>query len=1486
MKRQKSLLSPKTNFRQTNQNQNRDTGYHRQDRLDFAVESCEPRIMLSTIQIFAAGSIGGEQMQLQIDGTPVQTWNVPAGANTESFQEYTYVTPNRVTADNVQIHFLNDVYEPGNGIDTNLRVDAIQIDGVRFETEAPSVFSTGSWLPADGLQPGFRQSEYLNANGYFQFAGGNVNNTVTVRARGDEGSESFRLIVADQTVGTFTTTTDFQEFSANVGGNISASDIRVEFFGDIYAPEFGVDTNLVVDYVTLNGIFYQTESVSTLSTGTWLPADGVTTGFRKSETLHVNGYFDFAASGGSQTIDLVARGDEGTENLRLLSNGVLIDEFVVETEYQTYRIQTDAYAPGTNLRIEFNNDVYDPANGIDTNLHVVRVTIDGETREVDDPSTFSSGTWNSELGGFIDGFNESQVLFTSGYFLLDFSSGPVEIAFAEVGSFRGIVGGPEILANPTSLQFGPDGRLYVSEQNGMINAFTIQQQGNQYVATAVEQISLVKEIQNHNDDGSLSDLTDRQVTGIVVTGTAAAPVLYVSSSDPRISFNGEVNLDTNSGVITRLTRNGNSWNAVDIVRGLPRSEENHSNNGLVLSPDGTQLYVAVGGNTNNGAPSSFFSYTGEYALSGTVLEIDLTDINSRAVLTDNSPGQNGRQYIYNLPTLDDPTVANVNGGLGENAQGLDEAGPWGGNDGLNMAILPADAPLRIYADGFRNHFDLVITQQGNLYTVDNGSNANLGGDPIFVNGEATSLPNDGGDGDPEPLFLIEEGGYYGHPNPTRSNQDLSWTVRDNNGNPDTSLSVNSVNSLAALVPNAVNIQNGFLIDPSKFTGDPARLTLSGTRVQRDTPQSNTLLNVGSSSNGLVEYNSTAFGGQLNGDLLVAQFNGNIGRLDLNANGMAATYETIPGLSGLSIPLDVTTGPNGTVWVGELGDDFIKVFAPSGSTGISTDIDGDGLLNTVDPFTRDATNGGQAVLQAGSTFLWDFDANQDNNLVGPDGYGGGLTGVMVNGLTDFEQFFQSPSPNPGQNVNLDNVKFITAAGGGTTVVEVVSAGDAYQANNTGEFLFHTGITVAPSVDTFTIEWTVFNPGGDLAENFQQIGGYIGTGDQSNYLKLVAINHPQGEIELVLEDSDTTVSQSYVQANDLFQVPANSKIFLRLTIDVSSATATPQISYETANGIQTVSGSAISLAGTAVLDAIEGNHTVNGQTTGLAVGLFSSNFGPAPQPDFQAIFDGIQISAASNAGFAAAVVPTPLREMSGEELVTTHTPGATLTADGRLFVQGTERRDNVSIRTQGDQLRVQTRLNLGTADRSKATQLFDIRLVERIIINLDGGDDVAKIASNVLIDAELSGGTGDDRLTAGNGANTLRGGDGDDLLKGGDNIDVIIGGLGSDRLLGRGGSDVLSGQAGNDQLVGGNGDFSDVLIGGVGNDDLSGGAGDDLLVGHQFSHEVDQAALYMTLVVWQANQATIPIILGTLIADPLLDRLNGGSGSDLLLVEVEI
>src|SRR5690554_3423231 len=219
------------------------------------------------------------------------------------------------------------------------------------------------------------------------------------------------------------------------------------------------------------------------------------------------------------------------------------------------------------------------------------------------------------------------------------------------------------ISSGSSLKFGPDGRLYVAQLNGEIKILTVfQSDRNQYEVVALESLTGVKSIPNHDDNGqpAFDSRNTRQSTGLTVGGTASNPVIYVTSSDPKWGGpSGDKALDTNSGVITRLTWNGSSWDVVDLVRGLPRSEENHSTNGmqLVTIKGKPYLLAASGGFTNAGSPSKNFTYISEYALSGAILSFDLNALNALPTKVD---PRSGRSYKYNLPTLDDPSRANVN----------------------------------------------------------------------------------------------------------------------------------------------------------------------------------------------------------------------------------------------------------------------------------------------------------------------------------------------------------------------------------------------------------------------------------------------------------------------------------------------------------------------------------------------------------------------------------------------------------------------------------------------------------------------------------------------------------------------------------------------------------------------------------------------------------------------------------------------------------
>lgn len=110
----------------------------------------------NVIEVFAKGSIGTEIIELEINGTIVAAYPL-----TTTLTTYTFTSPTIVQAQNVRITFTND-NGPRNAI-----IDAIAINGTRWETEAPTTQTKGAWNGSCGI--GYKQTETLACNGWAHF---------------------------------------------------------------------------------------------------------------------------------------------------------------------------------------------------------------------------------------------------------------------------------------------------------------------------------------------------------------------------------------------------------------------------------------------------------------------------------------------------------------------------------------------------------------------------------------------------------------------------------------------------------------------------------------------------------------------------------------------------------------------------------------------------------------------------------------------------------------------------------------------------------------------------------------------------------------------------------------------------------------------------------------------------------------------------------------------------------------------------------------------------------------------------------------------------------------------------------------------------------------------------------------------------------------------------------------------------------------------
>ena len=290
------------------------------------------------ITIHAGSDVGGADMDLLIDGVVVQSWSDIGGSpTTGQFNTYSYNATGAVTADQIRVAYTNDFWDPINQIDRNLEVDKIVVNGATFETEHPTVFSTGTYVPSAGtIVPGNWQSETLHSEGYFQYsnAGGSGGSTIEIHAGAEDGPAEMQLLIDGVPVQTWSDVDadaeqrQFDVFTFVAPNTVTADQVRVAFTEDFYDEAAGIDRNLVIDKIVIDGQTFETEDPSVFSTGTYVEAQqSIVPGYWEEEILNSEGYFQYAAATGSagfialQTNSIIVDETEATARVQIRRTG-------------------------------------------------------------------------------------------------------------------------------------------------------------------------------------------------------------------------------------------------------------------------------------------------------------------------------------------------------------------------------------------------------------------------------------------------------------------------------------------------------------------------------------------------------------------------------------------------------------------------------------------------------------------------------------------------------------------------------------------------------------------------------------------------------------------------------------------------------------------------------------------------------------------------------------------------------------------------------------------------------------------------------------------------------------------------------------------------------------------------------------------------------------------------------------------------------------
>lgn len=348
----------------------------------------------------------------------------------------------------------------------------------------------------------------------------------------------------------------------------------------------------------------------------------------------------------------------------------------------------------------------------------------------------------------------------------------------------------------SSLVTSPDGnKLYATALDGNLRRWSIGSDGT------------LTNLETFGGLAGSDPAGPRAIIGITFDPTNPN-LLWVSHNDtifsqPAPDFTGKISkltlqndADPTDGIFNASIQ--------DYVVGLPRSAKDHLSNSLAFGPDG-KLYMTQGSNSAMGAPDEAWYFRDERLLSGTVLQI--------------APRRTSSQP-FNVQTDD-----------------------YNGTTGSYDPYAPG-APVTIYASGVRNPYDLTWHSNGKLYVPTNGSAAggntpdNLG--TTSVNEGLTNVATQN-----DYLFKVQQSGYYGHPNPTRSEYIM------NGGNPTSGLD-------PAEVVDQGTLYNGYD---------------EGTQPEQNYKGFTHDFGRNRSPNGAIEYQSNTLNGALQNQLLVVEYSG-------------------------------------------------------------------------------------------------------------------------------------------------------------------------------------------------------------------------------------------------------------------------------------------------------------------------------------------------------------------------------------------------------------------------------------------------------------------------------------------------------------------------------------------------------------------------------------------------------------------------------------